>query len=64
MFDFFLSVMKLEVHYTLHVDNAGFNLAKTPKPGRRMIGKRATVDDQRGANITMFAAISSAGLVL
>ena len=62
--------MELEANQTLHefiyVDEAGFNLAKTLRRGRNVIGKRATVDvpGQRGANITMCAAISSAGLVL
>ena len=62
--------MELEANQTLHkfiyVDEAGFNLAKTRRRGRNVTGKRATVDvpGQRGANITMCAAISSAGLVL
>lgn len=52
--------------YVIYVDEAGFNLAKTRRQGRNVIAKRATADvpDQRGANITMCAAISSAGLVL
>ena len=41
-------------------------MAKTRRRGRNLIGKRATVDvpGQRGANITMCAAISSDGLQL
>ncbi|XP_043091924.1 uncharacterized protein LOC122342172 [Puntigrus tetrazona] len=63
-------VMELEANQTPHkfiyVDEAGFNLARTRRRGRNLIGKRATADvpGQRGANITMCAAISSAGLVL
>jgi hypothetical protein len=50
----------------IYIDEAGFNLAKTCRRGIKVIGKRATVDvhGQRGANITMCAVISSAGLVL
>ena len=53
-------------HEPIYVDEAGFNLAKTRRRGRNIIGKRATINvpGQRGANITMCAAISSAGLVL
>jgi hypothetical protein len=48
------------------VNEAGFNLAKTQRRGRNVIRKRATVDvqGQRGANITMCAAISSDGFLL
>lgn len=44
----------------IYVDEAGFNLGKTRLWGRKVIGKRATVDvpGQRGANITMCPAIS------
>ena len=45
-------------------NKTGFNLAKTRRRGRNVIGKRATVDGQRGANITMCAAISTDGLLL
>ncbi|KAJ8352653.1 hypothetical protein SKAU_G00241290 [Synaphobranchus kaupii] len=53
-------------HEGIYVDEAGFNLAKTRWRRRNVIGKRTTVDvpGQRGANITMCAAISNAGLVL
>ncbi|KAI7810071.1 hypothetical protein IRJ41_021635, partial [Triplophysa rosa] len=63
-------VMEMESRQTPHVfifvDEAGFNLAKTRKRGMNLIGKRATVDvpGQRGANITMCAAISTNGLLL
>lgn len=42
------------------------NLAKTRRRGRKVIGQRATVNvpGQRGANITMCAALSSDGLLL
>ena len=55
--------MELEARQTPHtfmyVDEAGFNLAKTRRRGRNIIGQRATVDvpGLRGANITMCAAI-------
>ena len=53
-------------HESVYVDEAGFNLAKRRRRGRNVIGKRATVDvpGQRGANITMCAAISNAGSLL
>ena len=70
MFDFFQRVMEVEANQTTHeiiyVDEAEFNLAKTLWRRRNVIGKRATIDvpGQRGENITMCAAISSAGLAL
>lgn len=63
-------VMEIEGRQTPHififVDEAGFNLAKTRRRGRNVIGKRATVivPSQRGANITMCAAISTDGMLL
>ncbi len=53
-------------HEFIYIDEAGFNLAKRRRRGRNVIGKRATVDvpAQRGANITMCAAIANAGLLL
>lgn len=62
--------MEIEARQTPHIfifmDEAGFNLAKTWRRGRNVIGKRATVDvpGQRGANIPMCAAVSSDGLLL
>ena len=62
--------MEIEARQTPHilifVYEAGLNLAKTLRQGRNVIGKRATDDvpGQRGANITMCAAISSDGLLL
>ena len=49
-----------------YVDEAGFNLAKRRRRGRNVIGKRATVTvpGQRGANITLCAAISNNGALL
>ncbi len=53
-----------EFYYTSHilafVDEAGFNLSKGRRRGRNLIGHRATTNTpgQRGANITMCAAIS------
>nr|XP_015832862.2 uncharacterized protein LOC107397388 [Nothobranchius furzeri] len=53
-------------HIFIYVDEAGFNLAKTRRRGRNVIGKSTTVNvpGQRGANITMCAAISTDGLLL
>ncbi|XP_061561321.1 uncharacterized protein LOC133417554 isoform X1 [Phycodurus eques] len=49
----------------IFVDEAGFNLAKVTRKGKRFIGQRATVTapEQRGANITMCAAISNDGVL-
>ncbi len=46
------------------VDEAGFNLSKGRRRGRNLIGHRATTvtPGQRGANITMCAAISENGV--
>ncbi|XP_051548037.1 uncharacterized protein LOC127437256 [Myxocyprinus asiaticus] len=63
-------VMDLEAnqvpHEMIYADEAGFNLAKRHRRGRNIIGKRATVTvpGQRGANITMCAAISNNGALL
>lgn len=53
-------------HEFIYIDEAGFNLSKRRRRGRNIIGKRATVDvpGQRGANITMCAAMANAGLLL
>ncbi|XP_073688696.1 C-1-tetrahydrofolate synthase, cytoplasmic-like [Garra rufa] len=62
-------VMELDAdenhHKFLFLDEAGFNLAKTRRIGRNLIGQRATVGvpGQCGANITMCAAISEDGVV-
>ncbi|XP_045915472.1 uncharacterized protein LOC123977049 isoform X2 [Micropterus dolomieu] len=62
-------VMELDAEYDHHkfiyLDEAGFNLAKTSRRGRNFIGQRATIQvpGQRGANITMCAAISEDGVV-
>ena len=53
-------------HYVfIYVDEAGFNLAKVRRRGRNIIGHRATVTmpGQRGANITICAAISTNGVL-
>ncbi len=52
-------------HKFIYLDEAGFNLAKTRRRGRNFIGQRATIQvpGQRGANITMCAAISEDGEV-
>ncbi len=48
-------------HELIFIDEAGFNLAKTRRRGRNVIGHRAIIDvpGQHGGNITMCAAISS-----
>lgn len=45
----------------IFIDEAGFNLAKTRRRGRNLIGHRAIIDvpGQRGGNITTCAAISN-----
>ncbi|XP_032877765.1 uncharacterized protein LOC116973630 [Amblyraja radiata] len=52
-------------HKFVFVDEAGFNLAKTRRRGRNLIGQRATIQvpARRGANISMCAAISEDGVV-
>ncbi len=52
-------------HELIHIDEAGFNLSKTRRRGRNIIGQRAIVHvpGQRGGNITMCAAISLRGLL-
>ncbi len=52
-------------HKFIYFDEAGFNLAKTRRRGRNFIGQQATIQvpGQRGANITMCAAISEDGVV-
>ncbi len=52
-------------HKFIYLDEAGFNLAKTRRRGQNFIGQRATIQvpGQRGANITMCAAISEDGVV-
>ncbi|XP_063077060.1 uncharacterized protein LOC134467064 [Engraulis encrasicolus] len=62
-------VMALEAdamgHELIFVDEAGFNLTKTRRRGRNVIGQRAITDvpGQRGGNITMCAAISHNGVL-
>lgn len=53
-------------HTFIFVDDAGFNLAKTRRRGRSVIGQKANMDapGQRGASITMCAALSNDGLLL
>ncbi|XP_016112695.1 uncharacterized protein [Sinocyclocheilus grahami] len=58
-------VLEMDAHAIPHefifIDEAGFNLAKTRRRGRNVIGHRAIIDvpGQRGGNITLCAAISS-----
>ncbi|KAL3972979.1 myogenic factor 5 [Sarotherodon galilaeus] len=62
-------VMELDAavnhHKYIFVDEAGFNLAKSRRRGRNLIGQRATIQvpGQRGGNISMCAAISEDGVV-
>ncbi len=55
----------LNHHKYIFVDEAGFNLAKTRRCGRNLIGQRATIQvpGQCGGNISMCAAISEDGVV-
>ncbi|KAI2665257.1 Insertion element IS630 uncharacterized 39 kDa protein [Labeo rohita] len=68
-YDYVQRVMELEAdvmgHELLFVDEAGFNLSKTRRRGRNIIGHRAIINvpGQRGGNITMCAAISQNGVV-
>ncbi|XP_045550324.1 uncharacterized protein [Salmo salar] len=63
-------VLEMDAHAIPHefifIDEAGFNLAKTRRRGRNVIGHRAIIDihGQRGGNITMCAAISNTHGVL
>ncbi|XP_073704232.1 uncharacterized protein [Garra rufa] len=52
-------------HEFIYVDEAGFNLAKTRRRGRNVVGQRAVVNvpGQRGGNITLCAAISVQGVL-
>ncbi|XP_048855527.1 uncharacterized protein LOC125723169 isoform X9 [Brienomyrus brachyistius] len=52
-------------HEFIYVDEAGFNLAKTRRRGRNVIGHRAitNVPGQRGGNITLCAAITQNGVL-
>ncbi|KAL0149547.1 hypothetical protein M9458_055074, partial [Cirrhinus mrigala] len=62
-------IMELEVegahHVFIYVDEAGFNLSKVRRRRRNLIGYKATitVPGQRGANITICAAISNDGVL-
>ncbi|XP_019216442.2 uncharacterized protein LOC109202777 [Oreochromis niloticus] len=68
-YDYVQRVMELEAdamgHELLFVDGASFNLSKTRRRGRNIIGHRAIINvpGQRGGNITMCAAISQNGVV-
>ncbi|GAA6081714.1 uncharacterized protein LOC116052664, partial [Tachysurus ichikawai] len=68
-FQYVQRIMELEAeeahHKFIFVDEAGFNLCKVRRRGRNIIGQRATitVPGQRGANITMCAAISNDGVL-
>ena len=63
-------VMEMDAHAIPHefifIDEAGFNLAKSRRRGRNIIGHRAIIDvpGQRGGNITMCTAISNTHGVL
>ncbi|XP_039623835.1 uncharacterized protein LOC120538391 [Polypterus senegalus] len=52
-------------HEFIFLDEAGFDLSKTRRRGRNIIGQRAIVHvpGQRGGNITLCAAISLRGLL-
>ncbi len=50
-------------HEFIYVDEAGFNLTRTRRRGRNIIGHRAIVNvpGQRGGNITLCAALHRIG---
>ena len=52
-------------HEIIYVDEAGFNLTRTRRRGRDIIGHRAIVNvpGQRGGNITLCAAITQNGVL-
>ncbi|KAM4595668.1 uncharacterized protein V3H82_003053 isoform 1-T2 [Fundulus diaphanus] len=52
-------------HEFIYVDEAGFNLTRTRRTGRNIIGHRAIVNvpGQRGGNITLCAAITQNGVL-
>ncbi len=52
-------------HEFIYVDEAGFNLTRTRRRGRNIIGHRAIVHvpGQRGGNITLCAAITQNGVL-
>ena len=54
-----------EVHKFIYIDEVGFNLCKTRRRGRNIIGQRAIVNvpGQRGGNITPCAAINHHGIL-
>ena len=55
----------VQPHEFIFIDEAGFNLAKTRRRGRTVIGQRAVVNvpGQCGENITLCAAISLQGVL-
>ncbi|KAI7809003.1 hypothetical protein IRJ41_024945 [Triplophysa rosa] len=67
--DFVERVLEMDAHVIRHefiyVDEVGFNLTKTRRRGRNVIGQRAitNVPGQRGGNITMCAAITQNGVL-
>ncbi len=52
-------------HKYILFDEVGFNLAKTRRRGRNIIGQRATVQvpGQHGGNLSMCTAISEDGVI-
>ena len=52
-------------HEFIYVDEAGFNLAKTRRRGRNVIGHRAitNVPGQQGGNITICVAVTQNGVL-
>ncbi|KAL0147626.1 hypothetical protein M9458_057068 [Cirrhinus mrigala] len=53
------------LHEFIYVDEAGFNLTRTRRRGRNVIGHRPIVNvpGQRGGNITLYAAITQNGVL-
>lgn len=52
-------------HKYIFIDEAGFNLVKTRRHGRNLVGQRTTiqVSGQHGCNISICAAIAEDGMV-
>ncbi|XP_062322268.1 uncharacterized protein LOC134023930 [Osmerus eperlanus] len=67
--DYVQRVLELEAaeesNTFIYIDEAGFNLSKTRRRGRNIIGQRAIINvpGQRGGNITLCAAINHNGIL-
>ncbi|XP_060762799.1 uncharacterized protein LOC132872186 [Neoarius graeffei] len=67
--DYVERILEMDAHPILHeyiyVDEVGFNLTKSRRRGRNIIGQRAIVNvpGQRGGNVTMCAALTQNGVL-